>query len=78
MNGPAWTVDTPLAGRKGICNCRFAEVDQSLPELLQLFILCNARCHREGCVSLATIKHIVNVPEGFLVNNDFSPLKLIF
>lgn len=53
-------------------------MDQSLAELPQLLIMRNAHCHWEGSVSLATIKYIVNVPEEFLVNNDFGPLKLIF
>lgn len=51
-------------------------MDRSLSELVQLLIMCNA--YWKGYVSLATIKYIVNVPEEFLVNNDFSPLKLIF
>lgn len=83
--GSAYILDTNLAGCKHICNfCRgwrknrYAEVDQSFSELLQLLIMCNAYCHWEGYVSLATIKYIVKVPEEFLVNNDFSPLKLIF
>lgn len=78
-NRSAHIVDTNPAGCKNICNfCRgwrknrYVEADPSFSELFQLLLICNAYCHWEGYVSLATIKHIVNVPEEFLVSNYFS------